>query len=156
MTRSEIVTDLTEIFHHVFDDDSIVLSDRMTADDVAKWDSLHHMKLIAVIEASFGIKFRTIEIEAPTTVGDLVNAFSTGCLEEAVSPGVSGGSRRPGRPPASAHADELGARPEDVGRQQAACVGRPARGDTAGQCGGAVARHGGDREPECGAPQCDP
>ena len=73
MTRSEIITDMTRIFHDVFDDDGIVLSDGMTADDVAKWDSLHHINLIVTIESSFGIKFRTTEIEALTTVGDLVN-----------------------------------------------------------------------------------
>ena len=73
MTRSDIVTDMTRIFHDVFDDDHIVLSDAMTADDVAKWDSLHHINLIATIEQNFGIKFRTTEIEALTTVGDLVD-----------------------------------------------------------------------------------
>lgn len=73
MTRSEIITDLTQIFHDVFDDETIVLSEDMTTDDVARWDSLRHINLIATVESIFGIKFRTTEIEGLTTVGDLVS-----------------------------------------------------------------------------------
>ncbi len=73
MTRSEIVADLTRVFHDVFDDETITLSDDMTADHIATWDSLRHINLIGAIECSFGIKFRTTEIEKLTTVGDLVD-----------------------------------------------------------------------------------
>ena len=73
MTRTEITADLTTIFRDIFDDDTLVLSDDMTAGDVPLWDSLHHLVLIATVESTFGMKFRTTEIERLTAVGDLVD-----------------------------------------------------------------------------------
>ena len=40
----EIYQRLTRIFHDLFDDDSIVLTPRLTANDVAEWDSLRHIQ----------------------------------------------------------------------------------------------------------------
>ena len=45
MTRDEVVQKLQEIFRDVFDDDSIVLFDKMTSNDVEDWDSLSHINL---------------------------------------------------------------------------------------------------------------
>ena len=39
MNRNEIVEKLTNVFHEVFNDNSIVLRDEMTAADVENWDS---------------------------------------------------------------------------------------------------------------------
>lgn len=55
MSKAEITEKLQEIFRDVFDDDTIVLFDEMTSNDVEDWDSLSHINLINDIEAQFGI-----------------------------------------------------------------------------------------------------
>ena len=66
---------LTEIFRDLFGDDAIVLTPRMTADDVDGWDSIKHISLIVAIEDRFGIKFTTAEIERLRDVVDFVEAI---------------------------------------------------------------------------------
>jgi acyl carrier protein len=72
MTEDAILKELTEIFHQVFDDDSIVLTTSTTAADVAEWDSVNHVSLIVAVEIQFGIKFQTAEVEDLKNVGDFV------------------------------------------------------------------------------------
>lgn len=75
MTRKEIVDKLTMIFHEVFNDDSIVLYDGMTADDVDRWDSFSHMLMISRVEDIFNIKFKLRELNKMNNVGDLVSVI---------------------------------------------------------------------------------
>jgi acyl carrier protein len=63
---------LTGIFRDVFDDDRIVLTPTMSAADLAAWDSLNHLNLIAASEIRFGIKFSATEIAVLRDVGDFV------------------------------------------------------------------------------------
>lgn len=76
MTEADIKTKLTAIFRDVFDDDSIVLRDDMTADDIPEWDSMSHVTLVVATEQTFGIKFRTAEIEEMHDVGDFVRLIA--------------------------------------------------------------------------------
>jgi len=46
ISTEQIYQRLTEIFHEIFDDQSIVPTPEMTADDVPEWDSLNHINLI--------------------------------------------------------------------------------------------------------------
>jgi acyl carrier protein len=62
---------LTEIFRDVFDDESLVLTDAMTANDVEGWDSLSHINLIVAIEKAFKIRFTTAEVTNLKNVGEL-------------------------------------------------------------------------------------
>ena len=77
MNRNEIVEKLTVVFHEVFNDNSIVLSDEMTAKDVENWDSLTHMLMITKVEEVFGIKFKLKELNKLKMVGDLINTIET-------------------------------------------------------------------------------
>ncbi len=63
---------LTQVFHDVFDDTSIVVHPALTADDVDEWDSLTHIRLVMAVEKSFGLKFSAAEVERLRNVGDLV------------------------------------------------------------------------------------
>jgi len=72
MNSDQIYSRLTEIFHEVFEDPSIVPTPEMKASDVPEWDSLNHINLIVAIEARFKIKFKTSEIESLRNVGHLV------------------------------------------------------------------------------------
>jgi acyl carrier protein len=72
MDRTEASLRLTAIFRSVFNDQSIILKDHLTANDVDKWDSLTHMLLIAEIEEAFKIKFKLKELNKMRNVGDMI------------------------------------------------------------------------------------
>jgi acyl carrier protein len=76
MTEEAILEQLTEIFHNVFDDDSIVLTPETTADEVAEWDSMNHVSLIVAAENHFGVKFQTAEVEDLKNVGDFIKLIA--------------------------------------------------------------------------------
>ena len=72
MDEPQIYQRLTEIFQDVFDEDSIEVTPKLSADDVDGWDSLTNVRLILTIEKAFKIKFSTSEIGKLENVGDLV------------------------------------------------------------------------------------
>lgn len=72
----DIKQSLTDIFCEVFDEDDIVLSDELSANDVDGWDSLTHMNLIITIEVRFNIKFSPRELTSFKNVGDLMASIS--------------------------------------------------------------------------------
>ncbi len=72
MDEPQIYQRLTEIFQEMFDEDSIEVTPKLSADDVDGWDSLTHIRLILTIEKVFKIKFSTSEIGKLENVGDLV------------------------------------------------------------------------------------
>jgi acyl carrier protein len=77
MQQHEIYSQLTAIFHDIFDDESIVLRPDLTATDVPEWDSFNHINLIVAVEARFGVKFQTAELESMQTVGHLANLIQS-------------------------------------------------------------------------------
>ena len=50
MDDATIYVRLTEIFESVFDDDEIVVTSDLSAEDVEEWDSLTHIRLVLTIE----------------------------------------------------------------------------------------------------------
>ena len=66
---------LQAIFHELFDDSTLVLTDQTTAQDVEGWDSLAHINLIIAVEKQFGIRFATAEISRLKDAGQDVGAF---------------------------------------------------------------------------------
>jgi acyl carrier protein len=77
MQQQDIYTQLTTIFHDLFDDDSIVLNPGLTAADVPEWDSFNHINLIVAVESRFGVKFQTAELESMQTVGHLADLIQS-------------------------------------------------------------------------------
>ena len=71
MTKAEAMEALTPIFREVFDDESIELSDELTAADVEGWDSVEHFNLISEIESAFGMRFKMKEVSGMKNVGEL-------------------------------------------------------------------------------------
>ncbi|HPS42397.1 MAG TPA: acyl carrier protein [Anaerolineaceae bacterium] len=71
----DITERLTKVFRNVFQDDSIVLTPQLTADDVEGWDSLSHVNLIIAVEIEFGIEFSQAEIRGFENVGALMAAI---------------------------------------------------------------------------------
>ena len=72
MTEREVYKRLEEVFHDVFDDDSIRLSAATTADDIEDWDSMEHINLIGAVEDEFGLRFKMGEVSGMKNVGEMV------------------------------------------------------------------------------------
>jgi len=68
----EITEKLTNVFREVFADETILLHEEMTADDVDEWDSLSHVNLMIAIELAFNIEFKQNEIQNFENVGALI------------------------------------------------------------------------------------
>jgi acyl carrier protein len=73
MEKTEIIIKLTTIFRKVFSDNSLILSNELTANDIDRWDSLSHMLLIAEIESGFSIKFKLKDLNKMRNVGDMID-----------------------------------------------------------------------------------
>jgi acyl carrier protein len=72
MDEAQIYARMGDIFHDVFDDDSIQVTPALSAKDVDGWDSLTHIRLILTVQKAFKVKFSTSEIGKLENVGDLV------------------------------------------------------------------------------------
>ena len=77
MRRDEIYERLTELFHTIFDDDSIVLGDGTTAANVEGWDSLTNIQLILGVESTFRIRLSAAQVAGLAQLGDLVIIIET-------------------------------------------------------------------------------
>jgi len=66
---------LTDVFRQAFNDETIELTDSMTADDIERWDSVSHISLIFAIEEEFGIQLSTRDLEGLANVGDMKRAI---------------------------------------------------------------------------------
>jgi len=75
MERETIVQRLTEIFRKIFTDESLVVTNELTAEAVEKWNSLSHMLMIAEVEESFSIKFKLKELNKMRNVGDMIDTI---------------------------------------------------------------------------------
>ena len=62
---------LEEVFHEVFDDDDLVLTDETTASDIPAWDSVAHINLMFSIEQAFGVRFSGNELAQFKNIGEL-------------------------------------------------------------------------------------
>ena len=72
MTTEEIYKRTNEVFHDIFDDESIVVTASTVAEDIEEWDSLEHINLVVAIEKEFGVKFKMKEITGMKNVGEMV------------------------------------------------------------------------------------
>ncbi len=71
MNEVEIYPQLTEIFRDVFMTDKIDLRPDLTANDVPGWDSFKQIEIVVAIEAKYGIKFHSRDLDKLRNVGDL-------------------------------------------------------------------------------------
>ena len=63
---------LQEVFKEVFKKSDIEINPSMTANDIDRWDSITHMKLIAAVEKKFYVDFSYKEVMALKNIGDLL------------------------------------------------------------------------------------
>lgn len=72
MNEQQIYATLTEIFHEMFDDESLVVTPELSAQDVPEWDSFNHINIIVATEMRLGVKFKASEIDELKNVGEFV------------------------------------------------------------------------------------
>ena len=80
MDTNAVYVKLTQVFHDVFDDDSIVVTPELTADEVDEWDSLSHIRLIVAVEKQYGLKFSAAEVRNFKNVGEFVALIQSRAL----------------------------------------------------------------------------
>jgi acyl carrier protein len=76
MDRTEILNTVTNVFIDVLDDDTLVLTEATTANDVEEWDSLNHIQLVVAIERQFKIRFASNEILSWQNVGEMIDSIA--------------------------------------------------------------------------------
>ncbi len=72
MNHAEIYARVRDIIADTLDQPDLQIDATTTAENVDGWDSFNHINIVVAIEAAFGIKFHTAEIEEVRTVGELV------------------------------------------------------------------------------------
>ena len=77
MERAELANKLAVIFRKVFNNPDILITDELTANDVANWDSLSHMILIGEVEKNLGISFKLKELNKMKNVGNMMDIILT-------------------------------------------------------------------------------
>jgi len=76
MDRADILKKVNDVFIDVLDNESIVLKEETTANDIAEWDSLNHIQLVVTIEKQFRIRFGSGEIQRWKNVGEMIDSIS--------------------------------------------------------------------------------
>ena len=76
MDSKTIYTRLNKVFRDVFDDDSITVNPKTTANDIEDWDSLEHITLISAVEREFKMKFKMGEISSMKNVGEMASIIA--------------------------------------------------------------------------------
>ena len=71
MEYTDIFNRVSRIMRKVFEDPGMAVSDDISSGDVARWNSLNHVVLIAEIEKEFGIKFGLSDVLELKTAGDI-------------------------------------------------------------------------------------
>ena len=75
MNRTEILEKLNEVFHDVFDNNDIVVTEQTNANDIEEWDSLIHITLISAVEDEFDVSFDMKTVVSMKNVGDMSDAI---------------------------------------------------------------------------------
>ena len=75
MDEKDVLKQVNLIFIEVFEDQSIMLNDQTTTDDIPAWDSLNHIQMITAVEKHFKIRFELNELLNFANVGDLCNGI---------------------------------------------------------------------------------
>ena len=73
MDEKSIMPELEQVFRKVFNDESLVISRDMSANDVDGWNSLNHMILVSEVEKAFSIRLKLKDLNKMHNVGDMID-----------------------------------------------------------------------------------
>ena len=65
MNRNNVIERLTEVFRDVFDDHSIIISERTTSEDIED--------LVEAVEDEFKLRFKMKEVSGMKNVGEMID-----------------------------------------------------------------------------------
>ena len=71
----DILNDVTTIMKKVFRTQDITVTEATVAGDIEKWTSITHISLVVEVERFFKIKFKSLEIQKWTNVGDMMRSI---------------------------------------------------------------------------------
>lgn len=77
MDQATIYDRLSTLLRDTFDDDELVATPELSADDVDEWDSLAHVRLMLAVEKAFGVKFSAAEVNRLKNVGELATLIQS-------------------------------------------------------------------------------
>ncbi len=72
---SKVQEDIIQLMKSFFKNDSLIVSEETTANDIEEWDSLNHMNFISEVEKHFNIQFEFFEIMDLENVGELIDSI---------------------------------------------------------------------------------
>lgn len=71
MDRNTVLEKVVALARTQFGEDRKEIGENTTASDVAGWNSLNHVMLIASIEKEFGIRFDLLQMTEMKSIGDI-------------------------------------------------------------------------------------
>jgi acyl carrier protein len=77
MQRDEMLVSINKIFIDILDNDTIVVTEESSADDIEEWDSLTHIQLVVAVEKYFKIRFTSKEIQSWKNVGEMISCIQS-------------------------------------------------------------------------------
>lgn len=75
MSRAEILKIVNEIFRTVFEDNSLIITEKTYSADIEDWDSLAQITLVTTVEDSFEIQFLMEDVMKMKNVGDMLDVI---------------------------------------------------------------------------------
>jgi|ETNmetMinimDraft_2_1059921.scaffolds.fasta_scaffold74990_2 acyl carrier protein len=70
MNKEYVLEKVQDIFRDIFDDETLIIKQETSPNNIEDWDSLAQINLIVAIEKDFDIKFNLEEIQKLRNVGD--------------------------------------------------------------------------------------
>lgn len=75
MNNEQVLDQITNIFRTIFKDESIIINENTSAQDIDDWDSLNNIQIVIAVEKHFKVRFKSSEIRAWNNVGEMVNSI---------------------------------------------------------------------------------
>ena len=72
MKHEQVLEAIQPIFHEIFEDESLIITNETNADDIEEWDSLAQINLVVEMEKKFAVKFYLEDLQDLKNVGDMV------------------------------------------------------------------------------------
>ena len=76
MATKSLTDQVCEIAADIFGMDPAGLGPETSSESVESWDSMQHLNLVLALELEFGVALEPEEIEAMTTIADIVEIVS--------------------------------------------------------------------------------
>lgn len=73
MNRDQMLEKINGIFKEVFEDDTLVITEKTYSADIEDWDSLAQITLVTAVEDMFEVQFLLEDVSRMQNVGDMMD-----------------------------------------------------------------------------------